>query len=150
MGNRPFDQPAANPHFQLALTLTAVNGHSEIASMLLAAGSRIDATDATDNDGNSSLDLAIAYGEPKCSMVLEIIELEALVPKASLATPETQCPLGARLRLSSRPRRAIPRKTALHATPQPRGEARGSKTLTTSFTHPHLSHATLRAATPAL
>lgn len=51
--------------------------------MLLAAGSRID---ATDNDGKSALDLAIAHGGPKCSMVLEIIEPEALVPKTSLAT----------------------------------------------------------------
>ena len=68
---------SSGPQGFTPLMAAAFNGRTEIVSMLLAAGSRLD---ATDNDGKSALDLAIAYGGPQCSMALEILELEALIP----------------------------------------------------------------------
>lgn len=73
---------ATGPQGFTPLMAAAFNGRSEIVSMLLAAGARID---ALDHDGKSALDLAIAHGGSKCSMVLEILELEALLPKSSPA-----------------------------------------------------------------
>ena len=65
---------ATCPQGYTPLMTAAFNGHAEIVSSLLAAGSRID---AADHDGKSALDLAIAYGGPKCSMALEILQPEA-------------------------------------------------------------------------